>query len=178
MSKIYKHPRSSWRTPEVWEERAWSLGEPEEKEDTRCLLLSLEKARNTITTIHARKGCHQAVLNLCWIKPSAGANHAAGTLSWLTMHFCVVQLRAIYLQPLTEGLLWGHLKAGRAPSLKPVYFVSWLMSGSRTGCCRIGSAWEGHWGWGSAAAPAPSAVKPPDHQTMAVCTVALYCGEL
>lgn len=66
---------------------------------------------------------------------------------------------------------YGVISKRRAPSLKPVCFVSWLVSGSRIGCCRIGSAWEQHWGWGSAAAPAPSAVKPPDHGCMHCCTV-------
>lgn len=131
---------------------------------------------NIAFTIHAGKECHQAVLALCWVKPSAGASHGH---TWPAMHFCVVLLCAIYLQPLIEGSLRGHLKAGSAPALKRAYFVSWLVSGSgRIGCCRIGSAWEQCWGRSSVAAPSPSAAKPPVHQTTAVRSVALYCGEL
>lgn len=145
MSKIQKHPACGWRTPEVWNENAWSLGAAKGNKGIWCLL-QLGKSSSIAFTIHAGKVCHWAVLSLYWVKPSSGVHHATSTLAKPVMHFCVVLPWAIYSQTLIKVLLWDHLKAGSVPALKRAYFVSWLVSGSgRVGCCRTGSAWEKCW---------------------------------
>lgn len=103
----------------------------------------------------------------CW-----GCSWHPAALQVVSFH--TILLLAIHSQLLTEGLLQAHLKAESPAALKSSSFVSWSVSGSgRAGFCRIAPTWEQHCGWDSAAAPSPSAAKPPVHPTMAVRSVVL-----